>query len=291
MIHAGVALDAAPCWTLDIGASKVDTALVSADRTIARRERCGVREAAAHLFAEIVSVLELVSSGESMTVLGVGCASPMTRGGERVSPLNIAQWRDFPVRARLREALGIEVFVEGDARALTLAEGVFGGARRDESCLSMVVSTGIGGGLVMDGRLVDRDSGNAGHVGRLNVVPNGGTCTCGSRGCLEAEASGLAIEAVTGRGAREADVSTRRRARQLLGRAVGTLASVLDFNRCYIAVSVVLGFGDDFFARANEAVRAVATMPYSSSFAIWPFGLGGDEPLLGAALVGWRGAS
>lgn len=291
MTRVGAAPDAAPCLALDIGASKVDAALVSADGAVMRRERLGVRESAQRLFAEIVSMLDVVRAGESVSVLGVGCAGPMTRGGETVSPLNIAQWRDFPLRARLREALGIEVFVEGDARALALAEGVFGGARGEEAYLSMVVSTGIGGGLVMDGRLVDGDSGNAGHVGHLNVIPNGRACACGSRGCLEAEASGLAIETMTGREPSEADISTRRRTSQLVGRAVGTLASVLDFNRCFIAGSVALGFGDDFFVRANQAARAVATMPYSSSFEIRPSGLEGDGPLLGAALVGWRGTS
>ena len=291
MTDSGAARDAAPCLALDIGASKVEVALVRPDGVVERRERRSVRDAGADLFNEIVSMLALVRRGASATLVGVGCAGPMTRGGERISPLNIPQWRDFPLRARLGEALSLDVFVEGDARALALAEGVFGGARSQESYLSMVVSSGIGGGLVMDGRLVDGDSGNAGHVGHLNVVPNGRRCSCGSCGCLEAEASGLAIETMTGRPARDADLSTRRRTGQLVGRAIGSLASALDFNRCYVAGSVALGFGRDFFTSANEAAREVATMPYSTEFEIRPSALGGDGPLLGAALVGWRGAS
>jgi len=65
--------------------------------------------------------------------------------GEEVSPLNIAQWRAFPLRRSLRDALGVDVYVDGDARALALAEGAFGAARDDSSYLSMVVSTGVGG--------------------------------------------------------------------------------------------------------------------------------------------------
>ena len=70
----------------------------------------------------------------------------------------------------------------------------------------MTVSTGIGGGIFVDGDLLDGDSGNAGHVGHLIVEPGGRRCGCGARGCLEAEASGLAIEAITGRASVGADL-------------------------------------------------------------------------------------
>jgi glucokinase len=183
------------------------------------------------------------------------------------------------------------VFVDGDARALALAEGTYGAAGEEDSYLSMVVSTGIGGGLVMDGRLIDGATGNAGHVGHINVVNNGRKCACGSYGCLEAEASGGAIEAVTGRPASEADAATRQRTGELVGRAVGTLASVLDFDRCFIAGSVALGFGDEFFDAANRGARSMAMMEYSAQLEVRPSGLGGDGPILGAALVGWRGAT
>jgi len=155
-------------------------------------------------------------------------------------------WRNFPLRQSLRDALELDVFIDGDARSLALAEGSFGAARDDSSYLSMVVSTGVGGGFVIDGRLLNGDSGNAGHIGHLNVVPNGRICSCGAFGCLEAEASGWAIEEMTGHPAQQADQATRQRTATLVGRAVGTLASVLDFNRCYVAGSVALGFGDEF---------------------------------------------
>ena len=116
-------------------------------------------------------------------------------------------------------------------------------------------------------------------------------CSCGSYGCLEAEASGWAIETRTGRPAIEADAVTRHRTADLVGRAVGTLAVVLDFNHCYVAGSVALGFGDEFFEVANKSARAVAMLPYSQHLEIRRSGLGVDGPLLGAALVGWRGGA
>lgn len=291
MTRAGVARNAPPCLALDIGATKIDAAIVADDGSLRGRERLEVVEHGDDLIGAIATMARRVMASEPATLVGVGCAGPMTRGGETVSPLNIPAWREFPLRRKLRESLGVDVFIDGDARALALAEGLYGAARDDDSYLSMVVSTGVGGGFVIDGRLLNGDSGNAGHIGHLNVVPNGRICSCGAYGCLEAEASGWAIEEQTGRPAEEADHRTRERTAALVGRAVGTLASVFDFNRCYIAGSVALGFGDEFFAVANKSARAMAAMHYSANLELRRTGLGGDGPLLGAALVAWMRTS
>jgi glucokinase len=289
MTDVGEARHAPPCLALDIGATKVEAALVERDGALRARSR--IRNADHHddLITAIIELSRRVMSEGPVEVVGVGCAGPMSRGGEEVSPLNIPQWRAFPLRSTLREALGLDVYVDGDARALALAEGKFGAARNDSSYLSMVVSTGVGGGLVIDGELLDGESGNAGHIGHLNVVPNGNLCSCGAFGCLEAEASGWAIEARTGRSPAEADAATRVRTADLVGRAVGSLASVLDFSHCYVAGSVALGFGDEFFDVANKSACTLARLPYSEHLEIRRSELGVDGPLLGAALVAWRG--
>lgn len=289
MIDIGVASDAAPVLALDIGATKAEVALVDAEGALTRRERIDWRVAPGDLVDPLVVMVEGVARDSGASRLGVGCAGPMTKAGETVSPLNLPAWRDFALRATLRDRLGLDVFVDGDARALALAEGVFGSARGDRSFLSMVVSSGVGGGLVLDGRLVDGATGNAGHVGHLTVVPDGRECACGSRGCLEAEASGMAIEAVSGRPPSEADVTTRQRVATLVGRAVGSLSAVLDFTRCYVAGSVALGFGSEFFSVATQSAREVARISYAVDIEVAPSGLGADGPLLGAALVAWRG--
>ncbi len=291
MTLLGEARPASPCLALDIGATKVEAALVAFDGGLGTRRRVLVDEHPHDLFEAIVEMARDVVGHQTVACVGVACAGPMSKNGEAVSPLNIASWRAFPLRSRLEQALDVEVFIDGDARALALAEGLFGGAQRDTSYLSMVVSTGVGGGFVLDGRLLDGDSGNAGHVGHLIVVPDGAMCSCGSFGCLEAEASGWAIESRTGRPASEADQATRVRTAELVGRAVGTLASVLDFNRCYVAGSVALGFGDAFFESANKSAHAAAQLPYSQHLEIRRTGLGTDGSLLGAAMVGWRGVT
>jgi glucokinase len=288
MTDVGEARHAPPCLALDIGATKVEAALVERDGTLRARSRISDADHHDDLITAIIELSRHVMSEGPVEVVGVGCAGPMSRGGEVVSPLNIPQWRAFPLRSTLREALGVSVYVDGDARALALAEGTFGAARNDSSYLSMVVSTGVGGGLVIDGELLDGDSGNAGHIGHLNVVPNGNLCSCGAFGCLEAEASGWSIEARTGKSPAEADAATRVRTADLVGRAVGSLASVLDFSHCYVAGSVALGFGDEFFDVANKSARTMARLPYSEHLEIVRSGLGVDGPLLGAALVAWR---
>jgi glucokinase len=155
----------------------------------------------------------------------------------------------------------------------------------------MVVSTGVGGALVMDGRLVNGDSGNAGHLGHLNVVPYGRRCSCGAAGCLEAEVSGWAIAEMTGRAPEFADEVVRTRTATLVGRAIGTLAAVLDFNHCYVAGSVALGFGDDFFATANTSARELARIGFAHELVVLRSGLGSDGPILGAACVAWLAES
>ena len=289
MTTAGSAPLALPCLALDIGATKVDGAVVWPDGRMVSRDRILVADHQADLIDAVIALARSIRV-EPVGTVGVACAGPMTRDGEEVSPLNIPGWRAFPLRRRLRDALELDVHIDGDARALALAEGAFGAATKVGSYLSMVVSTGVGGGVVIDGRLLSGDSGNAGHIGHLNVVPEGAMCSCGSYGCLEAEASGWAIEARTGRPASEADQATRQRTADLVGRAVGTLAAVLDFNHCFVAGSVALGFGDQFFEVANKSAHAVAMLPYSQHLEIRRSGLGVDGPLLGAALVGWRGA-
>src|SRR6059058_3824206 len=123
----------------------------------------------------------------------------MTAGGEAVSPLNIGAWRDFPLRARLGASTGLPTFVDNDAKALALGEGWKGAAAGARDFIAMVVSTGVGGGIFLDGRLLDGADGNAGHIGHIVVEPEGRACRCGGNGCAQAEASGTAIAEMIGR--------------------------------------------------------------------------------------------
>ena len=207
-----------------------------------------------------------------------------------MSPLNIPVWRDFALRDRLGADLGLEVHVDNDAKAFTRAEGWLGAAAGVDDYLAMVVSTGVGGGIVSNGRLLEGADGNAGHVGHLFVDPDGGPDALGVRGLLEGSASGTGIARTTGRPAAEADLATRRRTGVLVGRAVAGIANLLDLRLAVVGGSVALGFGADFFDAAQDTLDELCRLDHSRGARIVPAGLGADSPLIGAAAVGFVGA-
>lgn len=268
--------------------------LVNADGSllVRRHQPTPVDADADTLFQSLATLVDEVRSRPSpdgpVVVCGVGCGGPMTSGGELVSPLNIPGWRDFPLKARLAAHTGLPTAVDNDAKALALGEGWRGAARQVADYLAMVVSTGVGGGIVLDGRLLEGATGNAGHIGHVVVEPDGRQCSCGGRGCLEAEASGSAIAAMTGRAPEEATPDVVSRTGRLVGRAVASVANLLDLSLAVVAGSVALGFGPPFFAAASQELAERARLSFSLNARIVPAGLGTDAPLVGAAVVGWE---
>lgn len=275
---------------VDIGGTKLAAGMVNEGGHLTRRVDVptpGIGDPEA-VFAELIRLLRRLPVGEAV-VCGIGCGGPMTEGGEEVSPLHIPAWRGFPLRRRVAEATGLSTFVDNDAKALTLGEGWVGAAAGERAFVGMVVSTGVGGGIVLDGRLLDGRAGNAGHIGHVVVEPGGRECFCGGRGCLEAEASGRAIEATTGRPPAEAGPDVIRRTGRLVGRAVASVANLLDLRLAVVAGSVALGFGEPFFAAAQAEIDALARLEFSRGARVVPATLGAAAPLVGAAAVGFRG--
>jgi glucokinase len=268
---------------IDIGGTKLAAGIVRDDGALveARTSRTPSDE----IFAALIALCDDL---DGFDAVGVGCGGPMTPGGETVSPLNIPSWRNFPLRARLAERFAVPVYIDNDAKALALGEGWTGAAVGVRNYLGMVVSTGIGGGIVCDGRLLDGASGNAGHIGHVIVEPDGHVCGCGARGCVEAEASGSAISRITGRSPREATPDVVARTGTLVGRAVASVANLLDLDLAVVAGSVALGFGDPFFAAAQAEINARCQLEFSRGTRIVPGALGADGPLIGAAAVALR---
>jgi glucokinase len=277
---------------VDIGGTKLAAAVVDGEGRLLDQARVDTPSSddPEQVFGALAVVIDRVLSAAVLqpVVCGVGCGGPMQRGGEAVSPLNIRAWRGFALRSRLAELVRLPVAVDNDAKALALGEGWLGAARDVSDYLAMVVSTGVGGGIVLDGRLLDGRAGNAGHIGHVVVEPDGRACVCGGRGCLEAEASGSSIEAATGLHASEAPEGVRRRAGTLVGRAAASVANLLDLDLAVVAGSVALGFGSVFFDAAQEEVDLRCRLDFSRSTRIVPAGLGADGPLTGAAAVGRR---
>lgn len=279
MVAEGTAL------ALDVGATKAAAARVAPDGTVLERGEVPT----AGGYDPMPGIAELLRriQGDA-TVCGIGSAGPMTEPGERVSPVNLPAWRAYPLRAEAERVTGLPTFLDGDGKALALAEGRFGGAQGVGDFVAMVVSTGVGGGIVLDGRLLDGRLGNAGHLGHVVVEPDGRRCGCGGRGCLEAEVSGTAIATATGRPPAEAPDEVRKRAGRLTGRAVASVANLLDLRLAVVAGSVALGYGEIFFLAAQAEVDERARLSFSVGTRVVPSTLA-EGPLLGAACVGWRG--
>ena len=286
---SGVAL------AVDIGGTKFEVGLVSSAGEILLRRRCSTpQDAGADLLLDTLTRLidEVLDAqaqvGVTATVCGVGSGGPMSRAGDSLSPINIPGWRDFPLRSRLAAHTGLPTAIDNDAKALALAEGWVGAAVGVSDYMAMVVSTGVGGGIVLDGRLLDGADGNAGHVGHICVIPDGRPCGCGAQGCLEAEASGTAIAAITGAPAADAGPAVVERTGMLVGRAVASVANLLDLRLVVVAGSVALGFGAPFFEAAQAELDLRSRLTFSIGARVIPARLGADGPLIGAAAVGFR---
>ncbi len=273
---------------VDIGGSKIAVGLVSRKGQVRdmRAVPTPKTEDAGALFDCIVGLVSPLTSGA--VACGVGCPGPMELDSGRVSPMAISAWRSFPLLDSLQDLTGLPTFVDNDAKALALGEAWLGSAVGVSNFLAMVVSTGVGGGLFLNGRLHDGDSGNAGHIGHVIVEPDGRLCSCGAKGCLTAECSGASIEEFTGRPAAEATVDVQSRTGRLVGRACASVANLLDLGLILVGGSVALGFGERFYESARQEVQRSAQLDFSRGLTVDRPGLGSAGPLVGAAAVARR---
>jgi glucokinase len=288
-VAPGVASGDVKVLAVDVGGTKMAVALADDQGRLSFAASVPTPQGgdAEQLWAALAALVAEVPVDDA-EACGVGIGGPMRQDNELVSPLNIPGWRDFPLRRRLVHLTGLPTAVENDAKSLALGEGWCGAARGLDHYLAMVVSTGVGGGIVLDGRLLDGADGNAGHIGHVIVVPGGRRCACGAHGCLEAEASGRSIAAITGAPAEEAGPDVVARCGRLVGQAVASVANLLDLRLAVVAGSVALGYGDAFFAAAQDEIDRQARLSFSRGTRIRPAALGAAGPLVGAAAVGRR---
>ena len=186
---------------VDIGGTKISLVLgTEKGKILARREiptwtgartKACVQELASNLRAMIIH------SGVAPTrILGVGVGCPgavnSLKDALPRSP-NLPGWAGLPLKSILRKVTGLPVHLANDANAAALGESIFGAGKRAKDLIYITVSTGIGGGIIIDGRLYEGAGSVAGEIGHISIVPEGTKCACGKRGCLEAYASGTAI--------------------------------------------------------------------------------------------------
>jgi glucokinase len=308
---------------IDLGGTKILTGLVNeVGQVIAEdyrktRAKKGLDFVVGRLAESALQAMQNAGApASSIQAVGIGVPGPVdTDEGIVTQPPNLPGWRNVPVRAMIEEALGIPTFLENDANAAALGEYLFGAGRGSTHMLYVTVSTGIGGGFILDGKLYHGADGAAGEIGHVTILPRGPHCGCGNRGCLESVASGTAIaregrelvirgvptliselvaqnpDAVTAKLVAEAAQRGDSEAQEIIREAMGYLgvgiASLVNLLNPEIVVigGSLIKLGDILFDSVRRAVKRRAFPVASQRVRIVPAELGDRVGVCGAAAV------
>lgn len=304
----------------DLGGTNLRCAIVTADGEIHSEERALTEgERGVDVVIEHIAMLieQVASQGSLASDVPVGVAAPgpldPNTGIVRFSP-NLAGWTNVPLRSRLEDLTGRKVHLGNDANSAALGEFYFGSARDAQHLVYIALGTGVGGGVISNGRLIDGINGLGGELGHTCVNLDGPRCSCGASGCIEAYCSGWAIArdglalVLSGRGntirdaaANPDDIDARavseaasrgdqgallilERAGHALGAGLASFANV--FNPEMIVIGGGLArIGDALLAPAELAFRAYALPAISEAITITASSLGTRTGIYGAAAI------
>lgn len=292
---------------LDIGGTKLAVGLVDDSGALRHRAELPTPRADAEtIWAAAENLLSgaLAAAGGTVDAIGIASAGPIDVPAGTVSPINIPAWQRFPIVARTAEVTGATVRLGGDGLCMALGEQWRGAAVGARFLLGMVVSTGVGGGLVVDGAPFHGRTGNAGHVGHVVVEPDGSPCTCGGHGCVETVAAGPWLvrwarehgwQASAEASARELADDARRgnpvalqafgRGADALARMIASVAATCDLDLVVIGGGVARA-GTLLFDPLRAALNHYAGLSFLHDLQVVPARLGGDAGLIGAAALG-----
>ena len=313
-----------PILALDVGGTKIAGALVdeTGDILTGRVAATPRSSSADEVFAAVAGVLTgllgqtpapdpagRVDARPARTVqmisgVGVGSAGPVDLVHGTVSPVNIGAWRDFPLRDRIGELVpGLPVRLCGDGICAAIAEHWRGAGEQVPAMLGVVVSTGVGGGLILAGRPFLGPTGNAGHVGHVPVDLNGERCRCGSRGCVETIASGPNLvrgalargwQPLPGATAEQLAASAQAgdpiavdafaRAGRALAAGFASVAATCDIDRVVVGGGVALS-GSVLFDAIAAGMAEFSGLSFTRRVTVHPARLGPAAGLVGAAAL------
>ena len=186
-----------PILGVDIGGTKVAVGLVDRNGTIlaqGRQPMVASGTAEAGLQAVLAAIDSLSSAERTFSSIGICAPGPLDpKAGIVLNPPNLPCWRNFPLAARIKSHHNVNVVVDNDANAAALAESRWGAARGHRYVFYATIGTGIGTGIVLDGRIYHGNTGAAGEGGHVSIDYRGPVCACGKRGCIEILAAGPAI--------------------------------------------------------------------------------------------------
>jgi glucokinase len=286
---------------VDAGGTKIAAGIVGRDGSIASRtERPTPKSSEDAVVAALVDMVAELSANDDVAAIGVGVPSTIDqRTGSAVSAVNIPL-TDVPLRSLMSERFGVPCGVDNDANAAAIAEWQVGAGKGTRYMVMLTLGTGVGGGVILDGRPFRGSSGAAAELGHIVIEHNGRPCqgTCTGRGHLEAYATGLAAAADYGAGTRELVERAREgeeRALEVLdaigrrlGSALGTFVNVFDPELIVIGG----GFGDAaeefLLGPAREVMRREALPPGRDRVRVVPAALGPAAGIVGAGFVAFE---
>jgi glucokinase len=290
---------------IDVGGTKIAVGLVDTAGTLVHHAQQPTAHGAAdEVWAVLDGLIAETASRSRIRGVGIASAGPIHVPAGTVSPVNIPAWRDFPIVDRVTAVLpGVPVRLGGDGLCMALGEHWRGAGQGARFMLGMVVSTGVGGGLVLDGVPYFGRTGNAGHVGHVVVDPDGEPCACGGRGCVETIASGPRMarwardhgwSAPPDAGAKElADSAARgdpvalqafQRGATAVAAMIASVAAVCDLDLVVIGGGVAKS-GPLLFDPLRAALASYARLDFIAGVRVVPAELGGDAGLVGAAAL------
>lgn len=190
---------------IDIGGTKFSVAGFHGDEMVSRETRATDREGGPEaMLSEIAGIVRMWGEAGPFHRCGIGFGGPVIFSEQRVAlSTHVGGWNDFPLAERVREICGAPVIMDNDANVGGLGEAEHGAAKGMRPCFYMTLSTGIGGGVILDSGVYRGADSWAGELGHITIRPDGPECLCGARGCLERLCCGLWLERDYGKPAHE----------------------------------------------------------------------------------------
>lgn len=248
--------------------------------------------------ANLIEVGSKVTGAQPMNTLGLGVPGHFDRetGQILLFPNLPGNWEGFPLRDRVESGLGIPTWMINDARAFTLAEGILGAGKGCNTVACVTLGTGVGGGIMIEGKLHRGAFGVAGEIGHQTVIPDGPQCGCGNRGCVEALTKADVLASLAGKETAAEVFEAARHGEAESVDAVAQVAGVLGIGLSNVVTligpdRIVVGggiaeAGDLVLDRIEEAVKSRVTLVPTDKIEIVPAHFGRFAGAVGAALAG-----
>jgi glucokinase len=248
--------------------------------------------------ANLVEIGSKITGAQPVDTLGLGVPGHFDRDSGQILlfPNLPGDWEGFPLRAQVESGLGIPTWMINDARAFTLAEGILGAGKGCDTLACITLGTGVGGGIMIQGKLHRGAFGVAGEIGHQTIIPDGPPCGCGNRGCVEALAradvladlAGKATAAEVFEAAKLGEPESTAAIAQVagtLGIALSNVVTLIGPDRIVVGGGIAEA-GDLVLGPIKEAVKSRVTLVPTEKIEIVPAHFGRFAGAVGAALAG-----